>query len=129
MDSRILNLKGAKKKPRFFGSPPLNTTSYPKNLNIFVEIRKTSCRISLSIGSLPASRFTHTLSRTTKDADLPIEARNPILFPKNTEITRLIIRHRHDRGFHSGVTIRALPGKQETKAYICLYVPLLVLYI
>jgi hypothetical protein len=124
-----------------------------------------------------------------QDADLPIDARNPILLPKNTEIARLIIRHHHDRGFHSGVssticsirqrywitsirqqvknivrlctncrrvngppyrdpnpaillsnrvrgdrafsvtgidfagpfTIRALPGQQETKAYICLF--------
>ena len=124
-----------------------------------------------------------------QDADLPIDARNPILLPKNTEIARLIIRHHHDRGFHCGVssticsirqrywitsirqqvknivrlctncrrvngppyrapnpailpshrvrgdrafsvtgidfagpfTIRALPGQQETKAYICLF--------
>jgi hypothetical protein len=124
-----------------------------------------------------------------QDANLPIDARNPILLPKNTEVARLIIRHHHDRRFHSGVsstlcsirqrywitsirqqvknivrlctncrrvngppyrapnpailpshrvrgdrafsvtgidfagpfTIRALPGQQETKAYICLF--------
>ena len=39
-----------------------------------------------------------------QDANLPIDARNPILLPSNTQITRLIIRHHHDRSFHSGVS-------------------------
>jgi hypothetical protein len=38
------------------------------------------------------------------NADLSSDARNPILLPKNTELTRLIIQHFHERTLHSGVS-------------------------
>ena len=34
-----------------------------------------------------------------QDADSPADTLNPVLIPKNTELTRLIIRHHHDRNF------------------------------
>ncbi|XP_045033907.1 uncharacterized protein LOC116928660 [Daphnia magna] len=64
------------------------------------------------------------------NADISRAAQNPVLLPKNTDLTRLIIRYYHERSLHSGISIAIchirrrfwIPSiRPQVKAIVLLY--------